>query len=202
MGPCDWSANGDLLYVVIENEGSALGTVPVAGGKEPVRLAELQSQWTMAKFSLDARWLAYVDERGGAPQVFLESNPPGRGRRQISTDGGIDPHWRRDGRELFYVDPRGRMMSVEVKLGESIEAGVPQELFTFRHMNNAYMTSWYDVTGDGQRLLIPTPLEGTPSGPMSGPELDEGVQAMSFLGPSRTIAILRCRAIGMRSGCG
>jgi eukaryotic-like serine/threonine-protein kinase len=165
--PYDWSINGDLLYGVNEDARGALWTAPVAGGKEPVRLAELQSQWTLARFSPDARWFAYTDERGGVPQIFVESNPPGRGHRQISTDGGIDPRWRRDGRELFYIDPRGRMMSVEGKPGEGFDAGAPKELFTFRGMNNAYTTARYDVTGDGQRFLILTPLESTPSDPMN-----------------------------------
>ncbi|MDZ4801201.1 MAG: hypothetical protein SGI92_23835 [Bryobacteraceae bacterium] len=122
--PGDWSLNGDLLYVMNDDGRGVVWAVPVAGGREPVRLAELQSLWAFGRFSPDARWFSYTDERGGVPQVFVESNPPGKGPR-------------------------------------------PKGLFTFRAMNNAYTTARYDVTGDGQRFLILTPLESTPSEPMS-----------------------------------
>ena len=56
------------------------------------------------QFSPDSRWVAYVSDETGRYEVYVESLPRGKGRWRISTGGGIQPRWRRDGRELFYYD--------------------------------------------------------------------------------------------------
>ena len=97
----------------------------------------------------------------------MQSFPLGRGKWQISTDGGDQPRWRQDGKELFYVDPLGKMMSVEIKPGEAFEPGPPKPLFTFRGSNNPYSTFRYDVTPDGRKFIILTPVEDTPFDPLN-----------------------------------
>ena len=97
--------------------------------------------------------------------MFVQSYPPGAGKWQISVSGGIFPRWSRDSHELFFetVATAGKMMAVDVKTsGATLERGTPRELFTTAYVNlphaggaPAYHT--YDVTNDGQRLLMPLP---------------------------------------------
>ena len=79
------------------------------------------------KFSPDGRWLAYCTNESGRPQVYVKGFPTGA-KIQISNDGSFDPVWRRDGRELFYRNG-DRMMAVAVAVGDSFDAGRPQELW-------------------------------------------------------------------------
>lgn len=74
-------------------------------------------------------------------------------RRQVSNNGGVQPAWRKDNRELFYLSLDGTVMSVPVKPGPPLETGIPQPLFPTRIPVNA---SWdqFAVTGDGQRFLL------------------------------------------------
>src|SRR4029453_15617955 len=114
---------------------------------------EMQSQ-----FSPDGRWIAYVSDESGAPQVYVQSFPTLTGKWQISTDGGTQPRWRRDGSELFYLARDRKLMAVRVKAREAFEADVPQPLFDtslevgdFRHE--------YAVSADGNRFLLNTPTD-------------------------------------------
>jgi len=83
-------------------------------------------------------------------------------RRQVSAGGGLCPRWRRDGTELFYLSG-GKLMAVEVKAsGSSFEPGVPKLLF-----EKAVAGDHFDVSGDGQRFLIPVPVEEGSSAPIT-----------------------------------
>ena len=84
--------------------------------------------------------------------------------KQISSDGGGQPRWRRDGRELFYIATNRKLMAVETKTSPRFEAGPPIELFQLRlQMSDGLSGTWhYDISADGQRFLVNTVL-GTPS---------------------------------------
>ena len=71
-----------------------------------------------SEFSPDGRWIAYMSEVAGRPEVFVEPLPSTGARFQISTRGGGEPHWSADGKELFFLDPDGMLMSMEVTSGE------------------------------------------------------------------------------------
>jgi len=99
--------------------------------------------------------MAYQTDESGEQQIYVESIPAGKGRRQISTDGGIWPRWRRDGKELFYRQGN-KMMAVPIRLtATAVEAGKPQVLF---ESNDDIR---FQVTRDGQRFLLSFPVEGT-----------------------------------------
>ena len=86
--------------------------------------------------------------------------PPSGGKFQVSTAGGADPAWRRDGRELFYLAEDGKLMAVEVKLAPKFEAGVPRALFeTPVRSNPRSIRNWYTVAADSQRFLFNIPAE-------------------------------------------
>ena len=163
-----WSPDGRiLLYQELAETGTkTLWTLTMDGGGkvQPFLPADVGSG--NGQFSPDGRWVAYSATETPVAQVYVQSFPPGRGKWQVSTDGGDQPRWRRDCKELFYVAPPGKMMSVEVQSRDAFEAGPPRLLFTFRGSNNPYGTFHYDVTADGQKFLILKPVEETSPDPL------------------------------------
>jgi eukaryotic-like serine/threonine-protein kinase len=117
--------------------------------------------------SPDGRWMAYTSDESGQPEVYVQAFPAGGGKLQVSVRGGSEPKWRTDGKELFYIGPDLKLMSVRVKSGSTLEAGVPSGLFEMPvpPFTPAYQNS-YVPTPDGQRFLVnilvqdptPTPI--------------------------------------------
>jgi hypothetical protein len=92
----------------------------------------------------------------------VQSFPVGSGEWQVSTNFGFWPRWRRDGRELFYMDSAvgGKLLAVDVKAnGPTFNAGTPRELFATGYVNLPAGGRFhpYAVAADGQRFLIPRP---------------------------------------------
>ena len=111
----------------------------------------------------DGRWVAYVSDESAQYQVWVQSFPTGTGTWQISTDhraaygtGRSIPRWRADGRELYYLSGDGKVMGVDVKVGETFKSGAPQVLF-----DAPVKTTQFDVAADGRRFLLPIPAEHT-----------------------------------------
>jgi hypothetical protein len=112
--------------------------------------------------------VAYVDEESGRPEVYVDNFPTPNGKRQVSINGGKQPRWRRDGKELFFIAADGKLMAVPIRGGAALEIDSPVALFDAR-IGAAYGESGgdrqqYDVSADGQRFLInmtssePSPL--------------------------------------------
>ena len=101
------------------------------------------------QLSPDDRLLAYASEESGRWEVYVQSLDGERGRWQVSSESGRAPHWRADGRELFFLAPPGRMMAVDVEPGAVPRFSAPHELFRVS-------TEDYDVTPDGQRFIVAT----------------------------------------------
>ena len=102
-------------------------------------------------------WIAYTSNETGRHDVYVRDFPAGSHKWQVSNHGGLIPHWRRDGRELFYLTPQGMLIAVEVKLGTTLEFGAPKALFgTGLRFTPSYKTwmNQYAVTRDGQRFLL------------------------------------------------
>jgi serine/threonine-protein kinase len=108
-----------------------------------------------AKFSPDGRRIAYVSDESGKPEVYVQPFPPGGGKWQVSTDGGTEPVWNRNGRELFYRSG-DRMMAVDVVTQPSFSSGRPRQLFEGKYVSSLFpLTGFaYDVSPDGQRFLM------------------------------------------------
>ena len=109
--------------------------------------------WTNRTRSPDGKWIAFHATDTDKPEIYVASFPEFTDKRQLSADGGRQPLWRNDGKELFYLDLDGRMMVVPVTTGPSFDAGTPTPLFaTGIRPNDA---SQYAVASDGQRFLDP-----------------------------------------------
>ena len=110
------------------------------------------------QFSYDGKWLAYTSDinEPGKFEVFVQSFPAGDIKQQISREGGGQPRWRQDGKEIFFRALDTRLMAADISLGARIEPGVPRLLFIsqsgvsttldpVRHM--------WAALPDGQRFL-------------------------------------------------
>jgi hypothetical protein len=88
----------------------------------------------------------------------VQSFPAGAGKFQVSTAGGAQPRWRRDGKEIFYISAEGRLTAVDVKTAPKFEAGIAHALFDAQipagMLADAYFH--YDVAADGKRFLVNT----------------------------------------------
>jgi serine/threonine protein kinase/Tol biopolymer transport system component len=107
-----------------------------------------------AVISPDGRWIAYVSDESGGGEIYVQSFPDGKNRQQVSIGGGTQPRWRGDGREIFYASPDRKIMSVEVKAGETLETGSPRALFQTRILPLVEARNHFDVTRDGQQFIV------------------------------------------------
>jgi serine/threonine protein kinase/Tol biopolymer transport system component len=153
--PSDWSSQG-ILYDKSDGAGNAdIWLLPLTGNRKSYALVHEPSAQIEARFSHDGRWFAYQSNELGRPEVFVKSFPPSDAKWRISTDGGLQPRWRRDGKELFYLAADGRMMAVSVaSTGITVRADVPQPLFQTGMMGLYPRLRSYGVSSDGQRFLI------------------------------------------------
>ena len=106
-------------------------------------------------FSPDGHWLAYVSNESGRPEIYVQPYPGPGGKWQISTEGGTEPAWNRNGRELFYRSGN-KMMALEVATQPSFSAGKPRLLFEGQYFTSNWPLAGtaYDVSADGQRFLM------------------------------------------------
>ena len=110
------------------------------------------------RFSPDGKWLAYVSNESGRDEVYVQPFPgPGR-KWLISTDGGINPVWSRDGRELFYQEGE-QMMAVAIASAAEFAAARPRRLFETR-VDAGDNGPNYDVSPDGKWFLMPRSERG------------------------------------------
>ncbi len=157
--PVGFSPDGQFLVYTIPT-GAARGKLwilPIAGRKPYPFLPEDRNQ-SSAEISPDGRWMAYVSVADdGVRRVYIASFPGGGGRREISPEGGETPHWRADGKELFFTRAN-KIMAVAVDTtGSTLDVGGPQALFEVFVLAPALGTrSTYAVSADGQRFLFNT----------------------------------------------
>jgi Tol biopolymer transport system component len=169
------AVSSDGRYVVYTaskggTEPHDLWMMPQLGDRKSSPFLQTPFQEYLAEISPDGRWVAYVTNESGRPQVVVQSFPdPSQGRWPVSIEGGSEPRWRRDGRELFYVDPNGSLMAVPVSSGPAPEIGTPVPLFntTIPFPTGPSLRRYYDVSADGQRFLISTPARLTSAEPFT-----------------------------------
>jgi Tol biopolymer transport system component len=137
--PLDWSLDGRAILMV---QGGQLWTVR-ADGTAPTRILDIGSG--IARISPNGRWLAYIASGAGLTDVYLRPFAASGSATRVSGNGGTEPQWRRDGRELFYVATDGTLMVVPVTTDGVV--GRPAPLFA--------AANGYQAAGDGQRFLVP-----------------------------------------------
>ncbi len=167
--PDDWSADGQfILYQTFKPKTKwDLWLLPMSGDRQPTPLLQTEFNEHQAQFSPDGKWIAYTSDESGEPEVYVQTLPASGGRWRVSTGGGAQPKWRRDSRELFYVAADRKLMAVDIKLGDTFEAGVPKVLFGTRTFTLIEFRNHYAVTADGQRFLINSTTEEIDATPIS-----------------------------------
>jgi eukaryotic-like serine/threonine-protein kinase len=151
-----WLNDGTSI-IFMNQDGTALYQFPVSGDSKPQMLFQAPFSKDEYRLSPDGRWIAYNSVESGRWEVYVASFPSFGGKRQVSSGGGCQAHWRKDGKELFYLDLQGKLMAVDVTTGPSFEAGAPRPLFQTPILVNPVIDQ-YAVTGDGRRFILGTPL--------------------------------------------
>jgi serine/threonine-protein kinase len=132
--------------------------------RKPLPVVQSRATDVAPRFSPDGRWLAYVSDESGRPEVYVQPFAGPGGKRQISTDGGTEPVWNPDGGELFYRIG-GRFIAVPVTTEPAFTTGKPVTLFESDYAASLFpLTSpGYDVSSDGQRFLVAKDVEAPPT---------------------------------------
>jgi Tol biopolymer transport system component len=176
----DWSPDGrlllyrdfvpgtdfDLLVVPIERDVGS-GRLRPAPGQKARPVANTPSAEMNGQFSPDGAWIAFESDEYalGDFQVYVQPFPGPGERRQISTDGGRYARWRRDGTELYYYAPDGRLMAVPIRPSSGngpLDAGTPVPLFQVQAQPGARQRHQYIASNDGQRFLVSTVTSTSP----------------------------------------
>ncbi len=167
----DWSRDGRfIIYRQMDPKTKhdvwVLPVGPQAGEQNPFPFLQTEANESGAVLSPDGQSIAYSSDESGRYEIYVQSFPGGGGKRQISNAGGLGPHWRDDGRELYYHAPDGKLMAVAVKGGLDFEAGSGVALFEFRAAGTA-IAPFYSVSKDGQRFLLSTIVENVTGAPLT-----------------------------------
>jgi len=148
-----WLTDGSVIYHS-ENIVYRL----LAGEQKPIALFKSPSDIDDPVVTKDCRWVAYQSTESGRWEIYVASFPSFKERRQVSSSGGYAPHWRKDGKELFYLGLDAKLMSVNVTDDSSIRTSAPRVLFQTAVRVDPASSNPYDVSGDGKRFLVSEPL--------------------------------------------
>jgi Tol biopolymer transport system component len=163
------SACRDGRYLAY-NRGTVKASIwilPLIGGQKPFSLLQSQASTAESAFSPDCKWLAYHSNESGQLEVFVTRFPDASRKYLVSTEGGTNPHWRGDGKELFYFSlQRKSLMAVGVEeKGQELALSAPHALFSVPF--GPVLGSLYDVTQDGQRFLVFGPNSSSAGVPLT-----------------------------------
>ena len=152
-----WSPDGEWLFFKEAGEAGDwnIGAIRVDGTEEPQVLLDTPYVELFPSLSPDGRFLAYTSEETGRREVYVRAFPDLTRKRQISTNGGSEPVWAKNGGELFYRENR-KLMSVPVRTQPEFSAGRPELLFEGQYDLEPFGAdvSNYDVSNDGQRFIM------------------------------------------------
>ena len=152
--PMSWSPDGQVLaYIEINpNTGYDIWMLRLSDHKAQPFLHTPFNE-SVPRFSPDGRWLAYISDESGRYEIYVQLYPGPGGKWQISTEGGTEPAWNPNGRELFYRSG-DKMMAVDIATQTGFAAGKPRMLFERHYVPTPGTNSNYDISTDGQRFLM------------------------------------------------
>jgi len=155
--PSDVSSDGKfLLYMQSTSNAYDLGTMALTGEAVMTPFRSTRFNEVQGRFSPDGRWIAYASDESGRFEVYVRPFPVAKDQTRVSIGGGMQPEWRRDGEELFFISSDGQLMAVPLETtGPGLDAGTPRALFDVEIPEpDAPFPTDYAVTPDGQRFLV------------------------------------------------
>jgi Tol biopolymer transport system component len=154
----DWSNDGRFIVfqAYYPKTESDLWVLPLFGDGKPYPFLQTDFSEAQGFFSPDGHWLAYISNESGRNEVYVQTFPQSGGKWLISSGGGAQPHWRSDGKELFYIGPDRTLMAVEVNTASTFETSAPKPLFATQ-VSGYNAPNRYVVSADGQRFLVNSP---------------------------------------------
>jgi len=168
--PTDWSRDG--RYVLYMTDGGATHfDVWVYDTERRTSAAVVATPFNegKARFSADGKWIAYVSDETRTAQVYVQSFPDGATKIPVSTAGGDQPQWRRDGKELFYLAPDTTLMAVDVgPRAADLAIGTPRSLFVTNTNPRDVTRNVYSPSPDGQRFVVLSPIVPHGASPLVG----------------------------------
>ena len=157
MVPNSWAPDDQQILCSYQPAagGSHLVLIGVSDGKIKPFLATKANE-TNGQISSDGKWMAYASNESGDWEIYATTFPNPVGKWQVSRGGGVEPRWRGDSREIFYIDPKGMLTAVSVSSDGTFSTGPPFPLFPIRGKAPISSTDLftYDVTKDGKRFLV------------------------------------------------
>jgi Tol biopolymer transport system component len=157
MVPNSWTPDDQQILCSYQSSagGSHLVLVDVSDGKIKPFIATKASE-TNGMISPDGKWVAYASNESGEWEIYVTTFPGAQGKWQVSRGGGAEPRWQGDNKEIFYIDPKGMLISVPVSAEGLFSAGAPTRLFPIRARAPISSTDLftYDVSKDGKRFLV------------------------------------------------
>jgi Tol biopolymer transport system component len=163
--PNSWSPDGKLLAFneITPTTGIDVWVLQLSDRKaQPILQTPFNE--SVPAFSPDGRWLAYISDESGRYEVYVQPYPGPGGKWQISTEGGTEPVWNTNGRELFYRSG-DKMMAVDITTQPGFAAGKPRMLFEGQYQPTPVTFPNYDVAPDGQRFLMLKPVDQAQAAP-------------------------------------
>jgi Tol biopolymer transport system component len=156
--PLSFSPHG--RYLVYERRdlgntqtGFDLWVLPLVGDGKPFPIVQTSFDDELGNVSPNGKWMAYQNNESGRMEVYITAFPSGGAKWQVLSSGGVQAKWRRDGRELFFLDAADNLMAVDVSTsGNAVRLGVPHPLF--HALAAQRQAGAFDVTGDGKKFLI------------------------------------------------
>ena len=154
----DWSHDGKYLIYSKGWGGNAAAEIwalPLEGDRKPFMVVprSTSSVTSQGHLSPNGRWIAYTSDESGTNEVYVSAFGGGQGKWQISSNGGEQPQWSRDGKQLYFMDITFNLYSVSVKeVGNALQLGAPVRLIG----TNSYSAPevFYDVSPDDRKILV------------------------------------------------
>ncbi len=158
--PNSWTLDDQAILCTLQAGGGAsrVVLVPASGAEMTPFLAGPGSKASVSngQISPDGKWAAYASNESGDWETYVTTFPGAAGKWQVSRGGGTEPRWRGDGKEIFYIGPKGTLTAVPVSTEGTFSAGTATSLFQIRGwvpISSSDLVT-YDVTKDGKRFLV------------------------------------------------
>jgi serine/threonine protein kinase len=173
--PLAWTPDGQILLYAIQYPKTGVDLWALGVDRKSFPVVDTPADEIAGQFSPNGRWVAYQSNESSREEIYVAPFPGPGSRWQVTSEGGSQPRWRPDGKELFYVAPDGRLMAVPIAVGanpQTLERGAPVPLFQTRLASGAGISGLmakpqYAVASDGRRFLMNVAVEAAAAPPIT-----------------------------------